>query len=301
MTGTHHDSTTIASTKDQGKANLWSLVLRSVDIRHSIIPGDDGYRICVPNGETAAALRQLTIFEEENKNWPPPTGKQLSSNTPSFQQPPIILLMGILVIIYAVTGPWTAGSPWFQNGAVKGKEILNNGEWWRVVTALTLHSNSVHLLGNTLIGGFLVYFLLRAIGNGWGLALLLSGGAIGNSVNIMVHGTTHNSVGFSTAVFAVIGILTGRQCILKKKIAKTIIPPLAAGIGLLAMLGASGEHTDLGAHLFGLAAGLGLGIIFTLLPNANSLISSRRLQSFLFMGSLCLVIICWLLAFNSSP
>ena len=37
--------------------------------------------------------------------------------------------------------------------------------------------------------------------------------------------------------------------------------PLAAALGLLALLGASGENTDIGAHLFGFLAGIGLGLV----------------------------------------
>jgi len=36
--------------------------------------------------------------------------------------------------------------------------------------------------------------------------------------------------------------------------------PVAAGLALLAMLGAEGQDTDLLAHAFGFAAGLGLGL-----------------------------------------
>jgi len=35
--------------------------------------------------------------------------------------------------------------------------------------------------------------------------------------------------------------------------------PVAAGLALVASLGTAGENTDIGAHVFGLAAGFGLG------------------------------------------
>ena len=37
--------------------------------------------------------------------------------------------------------------------------------------------------------------------------------------------------------------------------------PLAAALGLLALLGASGENTDIGAHLFGFISGIWLGLL----------------------------------------
>jgi hypothetical protein len=36
--------------------------------------------------------------------------------------------------------------------------------------------------------------------------------------------------------------------------------PLAGGVGVLAMLGAPGGRTDFGAHLFGLLAGMAIGV-----------------------------------------
>jgi rhomboid protease GluP len=36
--------------------------------------------------------------------------------------------------------------------------------------------------------------------------------------------------------------------------------PVAAGLALLALLGTEGKQTDLGAHLFGFAFGIGLGL-----------------------------------------
>ena len=207
--------------------------------------------------------------------------------------------MGALVLMYAITGPWADGSPWFARGAVMGDRIIAQGEWWRVVTALTLHSNAVHLLGNILLGGFLFHFLLRSIGNGLGLTLALVCGATGNYINILVHGPAHISVGFSTAVFASIGILTGVQCIRKKNMARAMLPPLAAGLGLLAMLGSSGKHTDLGAHLFGLLVGLIAGTALALLPGADRLIAARRLQTTMFFFSICFVALCWVLAFEA--
>ncbi len=75
----------------------------------------------------------------------------------------------------------------------------------------------------------------------------------------------HHFVGFSTAVFAVIGMLSmvshHHQ---KRRIGFHFLMPFMAGAALLAMLGSSGERTDLGAHLFGLVSGLAIGRLLCL-------------------------------------
>ena len=81
--------------------------------------------------------------------------------------------------------------------------------------------------------------------------------------------------------------------------ARAMLPPLAAGLGLLAMLGSSGKHTDLGAHLFGLLVGLIAGTALALLPGADRLIAARRLQTTMFFFSICFVALCWVLAFEA--
>jgi membrane associated rhomboid family serine protease len=300
MLNDHQPSVTAANTLSREKADTWSLVLWAMNIFHEVTRDDAGFHINVNADDLEAVRRELADYEAENSNWPQ-SERPIIDRTLSPSQPPTILLMGALLLIYAVTGPWSGGSPWFANGAVMGEKILVHHEWWRVATGLTLHGNPVHLVGNVLIGGFLVHFLLRAIGSGLGLTLILFCGAAGNAINIMAHGPHHNSVGFSTAVFATIGIMSGRQSILKKNITRTVLPPLAAGLGLLAMLGSSGEHTDLGAHLFGLLVGVVAGCILALVPGNDKLIANRRLQTILLFVGLGAMTLCWLLAFNAAP
>jgi rhomboid protease GluP len=287
-----------ASTSRREQADHWSLVLWAMDIANDVVVDDTGYHINVSPHNIENARRQLAAYEAENSNWPP-RDSEVYHEDGAARHPPIILLMGVLVLVYAVSGPWADHSPWFQKGAVMGEKILHHRQWWRVFTALTLHSNDVHLLGNVLIGGFLVHFLLRTFGTGLGLTLLLACGGIGNYINVMLQGTVHNSVGFSTAVFATIGILTGRQCVLRKNMARTILPPIAAGIGLLAMLGASGEHTDLGAHFFGLVVGFITGTVLAFLPGVDKLVSASKLQMILLAFSSGFMGWCWYLAWQT--
>jgi membrane associated rhomboid family serine protease len=218
---------------------------------------------------------------------------------PVEQNPLTILIMGLLVIFYVLSGPWNEQSPWFTNGAVSGHSILQQGEWWRVLTGLTLHADLVHLFGNLLIGGMLVHFLLLSTGNGIGLFLLMLTGTIGNTVNILMHGPLHNSVGFSTAIFGAIGAMTGMQCVRKGKIAvREIMLPLAGGAALLAILGSSGQNTDLGAHFWGMIAGLACGGLLELLPASEKFIRNKTIQRTTLLATVSTMIIAWRLAWQ---
>ena len=294
----HTMTSTIGLPANRQQAEQWSLVLRAVNIPAVIEFEQHSWVVKVSPVHEKRAMQEIDAFVKEERDWPPnrPAPK-VQKLVLSKYQPPTILMMGAMVIFYLFTGPWSSSSEWFMNGAVSGKQILENGEWWRLVTALTLHADAVHILGNVLIGGVLVHFLCRLLGNGLAWFLILSSGILGNFLNVFVRGFSHNSVGFSTAIFGTIGILAGYQAVRKRTAAaKEILLPLAAGGGLLALLGSGGQRTDLGAHFFGLLAGIALGAALVFLPSQRILITKATLQTVLFVATLLIIQFCWWLA-----
>ncbi len=291
-------TSTIGLPANRQQAEQWSLVLGAADIPSEIEFENHSWVIKVSTIHEKKALREIAEYMEENSNWPPyRPKKKVPLPVLTKYQPPTVLMMGALVIFYVITGPWAAGSDWFSQGAVSGKQILDQGQWYRLVTGLTLHADVVHLFGNVLTGGVLVHFLCRLLGHGLGWFLILASGTLGNIINILFHGNPHNSVGFSTAIFGTIGILSGYQAVSKRSAAlKEILLPLAAGAGLLAFLGTGGPRTDLGAHFFGLLTGAVLGALLVFLPSQRILINKTSLQTNLFITTLAIVGFCWWLA-----
>ena len=94
------------------------------------------------------------------------------------------------------------------------------------------------------------------------LALLLASGMLGNLANAWLQNPAHRAIGASTAIFGAVGLLAAISMVryrhhLRPRRRWTL--PIAAALGLLSMLGAGGENTDIGAHLFGFLFGLPLG------------------------------------------
>ncbi|MEJ2032263.1 MAG: rhomboid family intramembrane serine protease [Deltaproteobacteria bacterium] len=294
-----HDLTGVAgATPDYHTASLWSLVLLALDIPHDLVRGEREWLLLVPAEQQTTARRELTVFEDENRNWPPPepVTPDRFSLVPG-HHPPTVLLMGALVIFYLITGPWSDANPWFDAGAVSTTRILQGGEWWRLVTGLTLHANPVHLLGNVLIGGLFVHFLCKRLGSGLGWFLILFSGILGNLLNIILRGGEHLSVGFSTAVFGAIGLLSGLRMRKGAGLSRSLLLSLGAALSLLGFLGTSGEHTDLGAHLWGLAVGLLLGAGAAHAAFVRRLGASRWQAAF-FLLTLLIVAGSWVLAWR---
>ncbi len=277
--------------KERGQLESQSLVLSAVGIEHFLDEQTD--ELLVDAADTETAVFHLNAFQVENQHWPPPPPPRQTLHP---QTPPTLMMLGLLALFYLHTGPWATDSRWFAQGAIDSVAILTNGQWWRLVTALTLHADLVHLVGNCLIGGLTIHFLGRTTGYGLAWLLLIVDGALGNLLNIILRRHPHISVGLSTSVFAAIGIFTGLQLTrLAARPYKELLLPLGAGAGLLAFLGSEGVQTDLGAHFFGFISGILTGI---LLGGSGVVAKVRRplFQALCFGIALVAIVLSWLLA-----
>ncbi len=291
-TGSGPEMTAVATGSDEDLAAC-SLVLSAVAIDHIT----NKNTLQVEQRNVSSALYHLNQYLEENKNWPP---AQYNDHVVHTDNPPTVFMMSLFILFFWYTGEWSNGNSWFINGAVNNTAILEQDQWWRLVTALTLHADLIHLVGNCIIGGFMVHLLCKATGYGLGWFLLLLVGGSGNFLNIILRDQPHLSVGFSTAIFGAVGIFSGlRLHGFTRAPLQHLIIPLGGGVGLLAFLGTSGARTDLGAHLLGFCAGIGAGILVRksgLIKDAQS----QGLQQLLFGLTLCIVFFCWSLALSGT-
>lgn len=284
----------IARVSDPNLLNIYSLVLSAANITHRIqYLSAHHIEIYVAARQQEKALYEIAAYERENQEWPPIY--QTDAFLPTFRAMSAVVI-GCLVCLYGLSGDWNLKSFWFQKGAGDSTAIINHLELYRLVTALTLHSDIVHLMGNCFLGGFLLHFFFHLTGNGIGLFAMLLTATMANLINVLIHGPGHLFVGFSTAIFSVIGMLCTISFALQtKRLSLHFFMPVMSGLALLAFLGSSGERTDLGAHLFGLLCGLVCGN-FVRLPLFTLLRSSFFAQAFLGMVSVGLFSTCWILA-----
>jgi rhomboid protease GluP len=244
------------------RVRLWSLVLDARYLPCQLQEAHGSLHLLVPPDRFADACRELRCFERENRHWPPPPPppRPLVENTLATLS--VLLLLATFHNITRLDIQGTAGFPvdWLASGSADAARILD-GEWWRLVTALTLHSDVVHLLSNLSIGGVFVLLLCRELGSGLAWTLLLASGASGNALNALLHSGAHVSVGASTAVFGAVGILAALSLVRHRlHRQRRWALPVAAALALLALLGTEGKQTDLGAHLFGFTCGLVFGV-----------------------------------------
>ncbi len=233
------------------------LVLTSVGIESKISRSIYGWKLYTYESWVSVAEHQLKIYRKENQ--------PLAEPTPI----PVIDkgwwgVIGYLLVIWGVPALDQLGvfSDALQYQGVMAVEFVNAGEWWRTITALTLHADIGHLLANTFSGIFIGMICGRYFGSGFAWFLIVFCGAIGNELNASVQPDTFRSVGASTALFGGAGLAIGiawRRNFVQGGSARLNYLPLASAVALFAFVGIGGENTDIFAHLTGLATGLAVG------------------------------------------
>lgn len=279
------------------QARLWALVLESRFIECRVEHGQKGWQVWVPPESYDAACRELNLYALENRNWPPfmPPVHPMKENTL-----PTLSVLILLATFHNLTnldlkvmGHYPVD--WLEIGNAHAGLILH-GEWWRLVTALTLHADALHLISNLAIGGVFILYLCRDLGSGLAWTLILASGICGNLANAWFQLPSHTSVGASTAVFGAVGILGAISMVRYRHHLRRRWPlPIAAALSLLVLLGTEGERTDLGAHLFGFAFGTLAGLLAEMLVGWLGR-PKRLVNALLALSSASVVVWAWRLA-----
>ncbi|HEX6175044.1 MAG TPA: rhomboid family intramembrane serine protease [Candidatus Binatia bacterium] len=281
-------------TPDSKLAEEWALVLITQGLSPSLHHDQRGMVLSIPAEEAEMALAGLAAYENEN---PVPVPKEQNRSDDLPNSVAGLVVAGVLILSHAGTVRWKEAVPWIERGSAEASRILD-GELWRTVTALTLHADLVHLISNAVAAAIFVTALSSIVGAGLAFTLLVISGACGNLVNSLVQGSSHIAVGASTAIFGAVGVL-GSQGLIRRRRDPTrrrgAWIPIAASLGLLAMLGTGTGRTDVLAHLFGFfcgaALGIPVGLFFPVRPGL--------LVQWLFGSATAAVLIyCWTLALD---
>jgi membrane associated rhomboid family serine protease len=272
------------------------LVVLAMGQPYWMVPADAGFRLLVEPSAIATAREQLECFDRESIGWPPqPVAPEAPARKTEFFTP----LLWALAVLAAFCGQNAWPGAWEAAGALDARAVFGRGEWWRPVTALFLHADLGHLSSNVLSGIFVFSAVLSTIGRRRGWLLLAVASIAGNfAIAALNYPGPYQSLGASTAIFAGLGLLTGRAIRAARQAhrppalaphprptGETPVPrgmgvspmsersgvranphrwravfvPLAAGLTLLGLFGAGDLRTDVGAHVTGFAAGLVLG------------------------------------------
>lgn len=268
-----------------------ALMLLSVGIESQVVPIPGGWSIVVPPALAVAALRELRTYEREN----PPRHRVLQPEdaVPHAWVGALVYVLALLFVGW-LAGRKAAATDWLGAGALD-TAAFRAGELWRAATAVTLHFDVAHLLGNLGFGAFFGWLAAQLLGPGVAFGAGTLAAVAANAINASFQPANHVSAGASTLVFALLGMLAAyawrRRADQGERWAYRWAP-LVAGVFMLAFTGAGGEQTDVLAHLTGFATGAVSGFALALHGRAPG----RWAQWLTGVGALTLVGASWLLA-----
>ncbi len=273
-----------------------ALVLHAMGIASEVAWYDNCWLIRVSTADFNAALAQLQRYERENRPRRPRFGRSTDAH-PRAWAASVAFALVLLGVAY-LAGRKAFGFDWMAAG-VADAAAIRAGDWWRAVTALTLHFDVGHLLANLGFGAVFVLFAGQLLGPGVAVLGILLAASGANLLCILLEPTSHVSAGASTAVFATLGLLSAYAWRTRADDGERWSyrwAPLLAGTCLLAFMGISDEHTDVLAHLTGFGTGALAGV--WLAAQAHRL--GRAMQWFGAVASAALVAVAWAVALASS-
>lgn len=271
-----------------------ALVLTSLDIPHQILHTEGLCRLLVPGEFSERAKFELWQYEQENRVEKPAA----PAIAPVYYDalPGVLCFVGAIGLFAWLAGESAFGRDWLAAGRMHGVR-LRSGELWRMFTALTLHVDLRHLLGNMGFGALFGFFAGRVAGSGVAWLTIVLAAALANGINTLLLDPAHRSIGASTAVFAALGLASGfvwRGRLMAQDRWPYRLGPIVGGIALLAFTGTGDENTDIGAHLMGFVCGFVAGILLT---RAAPLLHSARLQAGAGLLAAALILGSWAIAF----
>jgi rhomboid protease GluP len=268
------------------------LVLEAKGLAYDQIWLDGEFELLVAPSAAAAAREELARYALERRavRRPPQPFVPFAGSGVG-----VVLYAAILLLVAYLNGVQAFGADWLDAGSLDAHAPIR--EWWRGVTALTLHLDQAHLLGNLLFGIGIGAMAGRAFGPGVAWASILAAGAIADYLDMLISPPTHRAAGASTAVFAALGLLVGfawRHGLTLREQFKYRWGPLFAGVCLLGLLGAGDAQVDVLAHALGFLTGTVLGWIYSRLGIPRS--RSARLQIGAGVAALAMIPLAWYLA-----
>ena len=251
----------------------------AIRVDHGDVPGEFELRV-----EPAAAPRvteELREYAAESEVKPPrpPLFSQSWSHHPAgaFHY---LVWATILLLVFRQQSQDPTLADRYASSSIS---LIANGEWWRPFTALFLHGDGGHIIGNLASGAVFGALVSKSIGPWKGWAMILLAGTFGNATTSLVtYPEAFISLGASTAVFGALGILSGIGLVenFREELRMPwlrVLAPLLAGLVLLGWLGgaAPGEGVDVFGHVFGFSVGVLAGAACRYFDSAEAALMRR--------------------------
>lgn len=184
----------------------------------------------------------------------------------------LLIVLNVLFFLYLeITGSSENVYFMYTKGAMSAPAVLEDGEYYRLLTAMFMHFGIRHIMNNMLVLFVLGDNLERALGHVKYLIFYLLCGIGSNWVSMMAHSTDTMTVsaGASGAIFGVVGGLLYVVTANKGRLEDLSTRQLVIMIFFSLYLGYTSTGVDNTAHLSGLVIGIVLAIILYHRPTGD--------------------------------
>ena len=184
----------------------------------------------------------------------------------------LLIALNVLFFLYLeITGSSENVYFMYTKGAMSAPAVLEDGEYYRLLTAMFMHFGIRHIMNNMLVLFVLGDNLERALGHVKYLIFYLLCGIGSNWVSMMAHSTDTMTVsaGASGAIFGVVGGLLYVVTANKGRLEDLSTRQLVIMIFFSLYLGYTSTGVDNTAHLSGLVIGIVLAIILYHRPTGD--------------------------------
>lgn len=149
-------------------------------------------------------------------------------------------------------------------GAIYKPYLLENGEWWRLVTGMFLHGGIMHLFMNMVSLYLCGIFLERLVGIRKYVVAYFIAGVVAGLFSMWWHTKPVVAVGASGAIFGLYGVLLALivRKVLDPALNKVLLTLLACTAGYSLLIGALSQGVDNSAHIGGLVCGFVIGLLY---------------------------------------
>ena len=287
-----------------------AFVLTAVGIASHVHFDGMQYVLAVEEPQYFDAVTHLSRYAAESRPQPPPPPPQRLYPFIQALAGCVLYALALVLIGYAVAGGfWRLDA--FEIGAIDSARV-QAGEWWRAWTALTLHRDAAHLAANLGAGMWFAYLAGRQLGPGNAWLLTVVGAGLANLIESLLGPANHHSVGASTAVFTVLGLMAAYSWRIRYELPQRWAlrwGPLIAGALLLGWTGTGGlsgtdrpeviaaSTTDIVAHASGFVVGAVLGAAAAL-PVVRARMAKLPQWATGF-GAIAIIAAAWAVALNS--
>ena len=184
----------------------------------------------------------------------------------------LLIALNVLFFLYLeIAGSSEDAYFMYTKGAMFAPAVLEDGEYYRLLTAMFMHFGIRHIMNNMLVLFVIGDNLERALGHVKYLIFYLLCGIGSNWVSMMAHSTDTMTVsaGASGAIFGVVGGLLYVVTANKGRLEDLSTRQLVIMIFFSLYLGYTSTGVDNTAHLSGLVIGIVLAIILYHRPTGD--------------------------------